>query len=77
MSLVSWSLMVSLDDLVPPSQSEPFNELVGSEDRTLMKLDAGHIGLAMGGKAQKKLWPDATRWLAERSEPKVEGNGRP
>jgi polyhydroxyalkanoate synthase len=63
------NLMASKDDLVPPCQSEPFNDLVGSEDRKVIKLEAGHIGLAMGTKAQKQLWPEATRWLAERSEP--------
>ena len=32
-----------------------------------MKLDAGHIGLAIGGKAQSQLWPEVTRWLGQRS----------
>jgi polyhydroxyalkanoate synthase subunit PhaC len=61
------NLMATQDDLVPPSQSEPFNDLVGSSDRMVMKLPAGHIGLAVGGKAQKDLWPKACDWLAARS----------
>ncbi len=61
------NLMATGDDLVPCAQSEPFNDLVGSEDRSTMKLSAGHIGLAMGTKAQKELWPEVCRWLAERS----------
>ena len=61
------NLMATADDLVPPSQSEPFNDLVGSSDRTLMKIHAGHIGLAAGSKAQKELWPKACEWLAARS----------
>lgn len=63
------NLMATKDDLVPCAQSEPFNELTGSKDHKTIKLEAGHIGLAMGSKAQKQLWPQATRWLAERSDP--------
>ena len=62
------NLMASKDDLVPCAQSEPLNELVGSTDKTIMKLPAGHIGLAVGSRAQKELWPNVTQWLAERSE---------
>ena len=47
------NLMATRDDLVPCEQSEPFNDLVGSTDRQTIKLDAGHIGLAMGAKAQQ------------------------
>jgi polyhydroxyalkanoate synthase subunit PhaC len=41
--------------------------LVGSTDRPTIKLAAGHIGLAMGGKAQTELWPQAVQWLTARS----------
>jgi polyhydroxyalkanoate synthase len=61
------NLMATRDNLVPCAQSEPFNDLVGSTDRRTIKLDVGHIGLAMGSKAQQQLWPEATRWLAPRS----------
>jgi polyhydroxyalkanoate synthase len=61
------NIMATKDDLVPCSQSKPFNDLVGSTDRKTMILDAGHIGLAVGGKAQKELWPAAAEWLGERS----------
>jgi polyhydroxyalkanoate synthase len=63
------NLMARRDDLVPCSQSAPLNSLVGSIDRQSLELDAGHIGLAVGGKAQKELWPRAVEWLRERSEP--------
>lgn len=62
------NLLATKDDLVPPAQSEPFNDLVGSTDRKTLRLNAGHIGLAMGSKAQKELWPQAVQWLGERSE---------
>lgn len=61
------NLMATDDDLVPCAQSEPFNDLVGSSDRKTIKFRAGHIGLAMGSRAQKELWPQAVEWLAARS----------
>jgi polyhydroxyalkanoate synthase len=62
------NLLATRDDLVPPAQSEPFTDLVGSTDRKTIRLPAGHIGLAMGSKAQKELWPQAVDWLGQRSE---------
>jgi polyhydroxyalkanoate synthase len=62
------NLMARRDDLVPCAQSEPFNDLVGSSDRKTIKLDAGHIGLAVGSRAQKELWPQAVQWLTERTD---------
>ena len=44
------NIMARKDDLVPCSQSLPFNDLVGSTDRKTLQLDAGHIGLAVGSK---------------------------
>lgn len=65
------NLMASKDDLVPCSQSEPFNDLVSSTDKRTIKFPAGHIGLAVGSRAQRELWPQACDWLASRSEPTV------
>lgn len=63
------NIMASKDDLVPCVQSLPFNDLVGSTDRTTLQISAGHIGLAVGSKAQRELWPQVVEWLAERSKP--------
>jgi polyhydroxyalkanoate synthase len=62
------NLMGKNDDLVPPCQSEPLNDLVGSTDKETIVWPAGHIGLAVGGKAQAELWPRVVQWLGERSE---------
>jgi polyhydroxyalkanoate synthase len=62
------NLMAAQDDLVPCAQSEPFNDLVASTDRQAIKLPAGHIGLAVGSRAQRELWPRAVEWLARRSD---------
>lgn len=63
------NLMATNDDLVPCAQSEPFNDLVGSADRKAIRFPAGHIGMAVGSRAQRELWPKAVEWLSERSEP--------
>jgi polyhydroxyalkanoate synthase len=60
-------LMASADHLVPPEQTENLKNYVSSKDVKAMKLDAGHIGLAVSTKAQKKFWPEVTQWLADRS----------
>jgi polyhydroxyalkanoate synthase len=61
------NILASKDDLVPCGQSLPFNDLVGSADRKTLQISAGHIGLAVGSKSQKELWPQVVEWLAERS----------
>jgi len=61
------NLLATHDNLVPPAQSEPFNDLVGSTDRGTMRLPTGHIGLAVGSAAQRELWPQVVEWLAKRS----------
>jgi polyhydroxyalkanoate synthase len=63
------NIMAGKDDLVPCSQGAPFNDLVGSKDRKTILLEgSGHIGLAIGGRAQKEVWPQACQWLAERTD---------
>jgi polyhydroxyalkanoate synthase len=63
------NIMAGADDLVPCSQSEVFNDLVGSKDRKTIRLDeSGHIGLAIGGRAQREVWPKACEWLAKRTD---------
>jgi polyhydroxyalkanoate synthase len=61
------NIMARADDLVPCAQSLPFNDLIGSKDRKAIVVPAGHIGLAVGSKAQREAWPTACDWLAERS----------
>jgi poly[(R)-3-hydroxyalkanoate] polymerase subunit PhaC len=60
-------LMAKNDHLVPPSSTEGIRPHVGSQDVESIVIEAGHVGLVVGGKAQRSLWPTATRWLANRS----------
>ncbi len=62
------NLTAQHDHLVPCGLSTPFNDAVGSSDRRSINFPAGHIGMAVGSKANRELWPQAVDWLAERSE---------
>ena len=60
-------LTASSDHLVAPASTEGILPHVRSEDVKTMGIDAGHVGLVVGGKAHKTFWPKATGWLADRS----------
>ncbi|MEK6676696.1 MAG: class III poly(R)-hydroxyalkanoic acid synthase subunit PhaC [Planctomycetota bacterium] len=62
------NLTAQQDHLVPCGQSLPFNDAVGSTDRKSINFPAGHIGLAVGSKANRDLWPKVCDWLGERSD---------
>jgi polyhydroxyalkanoate synthase len=55
------------DHLVPPPCSRALAAKAGTEDYTEMAIPAGHIGIYVGGKAQKMLAPGVANWLRERA----------
>lgn len=62
------NLVAAEDDLVPCGQSMPFTEFVSSKDRkTILLKGSGHIGLAIGSRAQQELWPQSCEWLEQRT----------
>ena len=63
------NLVAESDHLVPREQSDPLDRVVGSTDVATRSLKAGHIGLAVSGKAHGEFWPAAADWLAARSTP--------
>lgn len=62
------NLIATGDHLVTPSQSQPFTEAISSADRKTINFPAGHIGMAVGSRAHRELWPQVCEWLAQRSE---------
>jgi polyhydroxyalkanoate synthase len=60
-------LTAAKDHLVAPASTEGLRRVVASQDVRSINIEAGHVGLVVGGQARKKMWPEATRWLAERS----------
>jgi polyhydroxyalkanoate synthase len=55
------------DHIVPRDASKPFIELVGSEDKEEIVLKGGHISVAAGANASKRMWPKLDAWLGTRS----------
>lgn len=56
------------DHIAPPSSTRSLLEYVSSKDKMSVHCDCGHIGLSVGGRAHREVWPEVTSWLAERSE---------
>ncbi|MCC6909839.1 MAG: alpha/beta fold hydrolase [Phycisphaerales bacterium] len=62
------NLTADADHLVPCGQSLPVKDYISSDDYEAMSIRAGHIGLAVGSKAHRELWPRVCDWLAARSD---------
>jgi len=56
------------DHITPPCQSETVVTKVGSEDKTLIRVPGGHIGIMAGSGAVKGTWPQINAWLGPRSD---------
>jgi polyhydroxyalkanoate synthase len=56
------------DTLVPPAASKPFNDVVGSDEASIIEYPSGHVGLAMSNGAHRDLWPEVAEWFLEHSE---------
>ena len=57
----------SKDLICPLPQAEVTMNLIGSQDKKFLVLDAGHLGLMAGPVAQEELWPSVRYWLEPRS----------
>lgn len=55
------------DHICPMPQTEATMTLIGSQDRTFLALDAGHVGLLTGSDARSQMWPNVRNWLLPRS----------
>ena len=61
------TIFAEQDHLVPPASTKPLNDLVGSEDKTMISFKGGHIGIYVSSRSQKELAPSVGKWIAERS----------
>ena len=55
------------DHISPPCQSESIMTKVSSQDKHMLKVKGGHIGMMAGSGAKKFTWPHIDEWLAARS----------
>jgi polyhydroxyalkanoate synthase subunit PhaC len=56
------------DHIVPPDATAPLIDLVGSEDKHELCLDAGHMGLVVGRTAAKTTVPTIIDFIRRRSD---------
>jgi polyhydroxyalkanoate synthase len=56
------------DHIVPPAATAPLIDLVGSEDRHELRLEAGHMGLVVGRTAARTTVPTIIDFLRRRSD---------
>ncbi len=61
------NVVATEDHIVPPGQTEGIMEKFGSEDKTLLRIPGGHIGVMAGSQALKRTWPKIEDWLDPRS----------
>jgi polyhydroxyalkanoate synthase len=62
------NVVAEKDHIVPVEAAAPLIDLVGSEDKEELRLQAGHIGLAVGKSAAKVTIPTIVEFLQRRSE---------
>lgn len=51
------------DDLASPESTLAVLDVVSSKDKDSIKMPRGHVGLCIGGRAHKNLWPKVAEWL--------------
>jgi polyhydroxyalkanoate synthase len=61
------NVIAEADHITPPCQSERVMDLVGSQDKEVLRVKGGHIGIMAGRGAEKSTWPHIDSWLAARS----------
>jgi polyhydroxyalkanoate synthase len=61
------SVVGERDHMAPPASSEPLLDLVGSEDKSELRVPAGHVGLFVGGSAAKHSIPGMIEWMRAHS----------
>ncbi len=61
-------LAAEKDHITPPESVIPFFEKIPSKDKKILVSDKGHIGLTVSRSSQNKIWPEAIKWIVERSK---------
>jgi len=60
-------IMGEYDHLIPCGASEPFADVVGSDDVEQIKYPTGHIGLSVSSSSHEDVWPRVAEWFYEKS----------
>jgi poly(3-hydroxyalkanoate) synthetase len=57
------TITAAKDWICPPESAAVLNDLVGSDDKRMLELPGGHIGIVAGHRASEQLWPKLADWL--------------
>ncbi len=60
-------VIAQYDHIVPPACAQPLVQRVGSRDKEEVMLPGGHVSIAAGPNAVKRMWPKLDAWLQKRS----------
>lgn len=60
-------VVAQFDHIVPSACSAPLVQRVGSRDKEEVVLPGGHVSIAAGANAIKRMWPKLDSWLQTRS----------
>jgi len=60
-------VVAQYDHIVPPACAAPLVQRVGSADKEEVVLPGGHVSIAAGPNAVKRMWPKLDAWLEGRS----------
>jgi polyhydroxyalkanoate synthase len=60
-------VIAQYDHIVPPDCARPLVERAGSPDKEEVVLPGGHVSIAAGPNAIKRMWPKLDSWLEGRS----------
>jgi polyhydroxyalkanoate synthase len=60
-------VIAQYDHIVPPACANPLVQRVGSKDKEEVMLPGGHVSIAAGANAIKRMWPKLDSWLEGRS----------
>jgi polyhydroxyalkanoate synthase subunit PhaC len=61
------NVLAQKGDLVAPNSSIALNNAVGSIDKSTIEFQSGHVGLIIGKRAHKEVWPKVGDWLKKHS----------
>jgi polyhydroxyalkanoate synthase len=61
------AIVANEDHIVPPGETVGVMDKLGSQDKELVQIPGGHIGVMAGSGAVKRTWPQIESWLAARS----------
>jgi polyhydroxyalkanoate synthase len=61
------SVVGEKDTITPPATSAPLMDLVGSTDKSELRVPGGHVGLFVGASAAKYCVPGMIDWITAHS----------